>query len=659
MSPSQPKKNRSQANNPKRERPPRAHPRTQGGHLLDAASDVPDIRDRMYEPTLRTLAYPAIEALGKPTVLDQGRDGSCTGFALAAVINLLMAKAGREKGNARGTIQVSGRMLYQMAKLHDEWPGDDYEGSSLRGAIKGWHNTGVCRRELWPDNVPANQDTLDFRRAVDARNHTLGAYYRLRPSLPDFHAALNETGVLYVSAQIHQGWERADSKGVIKPDGAPLGRHAFAIVGYDKRGFWVQNSWGKSWGKNGLGLWTYEDWVQNMMDAWVVQLAMPTPQVFGLRPRMALAAGVEVEARRGPAPRRHEILGHFVYIDDGRFEEKGRYWSNADVVRETAEHVARSAKYDHLVIYAHGGLNGPEDSARRIFALKDGFRRNGVYPFHVMYDTGLAEETKDLVVKKFDFFKSRAAGFLDCVKELGERMAHNLADRADRILEGLTRRPGTLLWKEMKKDARVAFEGPADSPAGVETLRIFLEAFANGNGGVRPKKIHMAGHSTGGVLLAHLLEATRRLRTEFEIESVSLLAPACRVELFRDGYVPALKGGHGGARVRKLNVYNLTDELERADNVAGVYRKSLLYLVSNAFEEEEGAAIAGMERFKRRMPKIARLDVIYSRPDSSHAPCRSKSHGGFDNDPATMNDILKTILGRKPAKPFTTEELAY
>ena len=659
MSLSQPRKNRSQANNPKRKRATRAHSRTQGGHLLDAVPDVPDIRDRMYEPTLRTLAYPEIKAPDNLTILDQGQENSCTGFALAAVINLLMAKSGRRDESAGGAVQVSGRMLYQMAKLHDEWPGDGCEGSSLRGAIKGWHNTGVCRRELWPDNVPPDQDALDFKRALDARNHTLGAYYRLRSSLPDFHAALNETGVLYVSAQIHQGWERADAKGLIAPDGASLGGHAFAIVGYDERGFWIQNSWGKGWGKNGLGLWTYEDWVQDMMDAWVVQLAMPTPRVFGLRPRMALLPGVEVEARKGPAPRRHEILGHFVHIDDGRFKESGRYWSSADAVRETAEHVARSTKYDHLLIYAHGGLNSPEDCARRIYAMKDGFRRNGVYPFHVMYDTGLSEETRDLVLKKFHFFKGRSAGFADCLKDLGERMAERFADRIDRILEGLTRRPGTLLWNEMKKDARVAFEGPPDSPAGTETLRIFLEAFAGAGGGDRPKKIHMAGHSTGGVLLAHLLKTTRRLGIEFEIESLSLLAPACTVELFQDCCVPALKGGHGGARVKRLNVYNLTDKLERADTVAEVYRKSLLHLVSNAFEEEEGAAIAGMEKFKRRMPQNPGLRLIYSNPDSQGAPCRSKSHDGFDNDPATMNDILKTILGRKPAKPFTAEELAY
>ena len=37
----------------------------------------------------------------------------------------------------------------------------------------------------------------------------------------------------------------------------------------------------------------------------------------------------------------------------------------------------------------------------------------------------------------------------------------------------------------------------------------------------------------------------------------------------------------------------------------------------------------------------------------------STSHGGFDNDPATMNDVLKRILGKLPAAPFTKDNLDY
>ena len=41
------------------------------------------------------------------------------------------------------------------------------------------------------------------------------------------------------------------------------------------------------------------------------------------------------------------------------------------------------------------------------------------------------------------------------------------------------------------------------------------------------------------------------------------------------------------------------------------------------------------------------------------APCTSETHGGFDNDPATMNAVLSRILGKKPNPLFETRDLDY
>jgi len=97
-------------------------------------------------------------------------------------------------------------MLYEMAKKHDEWPGKDYAGSSCRGAIRGWKNMGVCPGGD-PNNASKNPDEwayktgdtrggLTVERARAARVNSLGAYYRLRPEISDYHAAINETGAI-------------------------------------------------------------------------------------------------------------------------------------------------------------------------------------------------------------------------------------------------------------------------------------------------------------------------------------------------------------------------------------------------------------------------------------------------------------------------------
>jgi pimeloyl-ACP methyl ester carboxylesterase len=606
--------------------------RASKSRTFDALPDVPDYRDRWYEPTLAPL-QPELLPPDKAHVLDQGMEGACTGFGLAAVVNHLLRGQGRKA-------TVSARMLYEMAKLHDEWKGEGYEGSSCRGAIKGWSHMGVCRESVWPYD-PRRVGHLTVVRAKDARAHTIGAYYRIRKNIVDMHAALNEAGAIYASANVHSGWTSPTTTGRIVHRKKIDGGHAFAIVGYNEEGFYVQNSWSKEWGKRGIALWSYEDWIENVTDAWVVQLALSTPKLYSRRTSSHASSSRSERASGGRVPRRDEIAGHFVHIDDGRFKESGRFWSTLEDIRETARLVAKSDKYSHLAIYAHGGLNSVKASANRIAAMRDTFKANGIYPFHFMYDTGLLEELKDVIFGKRADAEGRAGGFTDWTDRLIERAAH---------------RPGRALWREMKADASRAFTNR--SSPGTQTLEAFLGAFAGSK--ATPKQIHLVGHSTGGILHAHLVKALAALKAKLRIGSVSLLAPAATVDLFEETFLPSL--GRGAFGVDKVRVYNLTDEVERDDNVGKVYRKSLLYLVSRAFEEEPEAPLVGMQRYCKKLERHSKRLSFHYADGRSTTRDRTKSttHGGFDNDVATMNDVLKTILGKSSLRqPFTKESLQY
>ena len=55
-----------------------------------------------------------------------------------------------------------------------------------------------------------------------------------------------------------------------------LGGHAFALVGFNRVGFVVQNSWGLRWGNCGFGVMPYEEWVKYGTDAWVAALGVPS-----------------------------------------------------------------------------------------------------------------------------------------------------------------------------------------------------------------------------------------------------------------------------------------------------------------------------------------------------------------------------------------------
>lgn len=607
--------------------------------VLNAMRDVQDIRDRWYEPSLVALKK-VVDNRKFSVIRDQGEDGACTGFGLAAAIDILNSK------NNNPGFTASTRMLYDMAKRHDEWPGYRYSGSSCRGAIKGWKNMGVCSEKNWPYTSAKNSE-LTIARAKAARNNTLGAYYRLRPEVSDYHSALNEVDAIYVSADVHDGWwepkKRTGGKlALITPSSEISGGHAFCIVGYNDEGFLVQNSWGKNWGSAGFALWPYEDWLDNICDGWVFRLAVSTPSIFGITSRASSDKPVEFLER---APRRLEIAGHFAHFDDGVFKTKGDYWTTADDIQLTATKINdEPGKYQHLLVYAHGGLNSPKASATRIAKLKDGFMRNGIYPYHMMYDTGIAEEVKDAVLRAV---RGQTA------QNILTNLRDKLIEHTDNLIEDVVRKPVTPLWGEMKRDARLPWvHKSAAKPGDGETAIAMFAAALKGS----TTRLHLAGHSTGAVLLGHLLGALDALGEEQLVSSCSLMAPACTIDFYQEHYAPRLgKTAAGSVSLPALDIYNLVDELELDDQVAGVYRKSLLYLVSRALEREENKPLLGMEKYSSRLEAHKALKISYS--DGKKGNTRSTSHGGFDNDMHTMNNLLQRILGAAPKYPFTEKEM--
>ncbi len=481
--------------------------------------------------------------------------------------------------------------------------------------------------------------------AKEARETRLGAYLRLQPDISDYHAALNEVGVIYASAQIHSNWDTPES-GRIQPSGKPAGGHAFAIVGYDDKGFWVLNSWGPTWGQGGIAHWHYTDWATSVMDAWVLQLGVRAPEAFGAVPRVGPATTAGLFGFGDP--NRGDIIGHFVNIDDGRLVTDGKYGSptppeTQETVKRLASQQANGGKgFEHLVIYAHGGLNSLPDEAKRIATWKrnDIFGRNQLYNFHLMWGSGFIDEVFGRL--STSSVAGRAAGrFSDWLFEAGPG-----------------KEAGSYAWRNMKQDARVAFDASNDYDGGYKGLLPLLGGLDKAP--KRPK-LHLVGHSAGAIVLGNLLSALKRFKLgKIELGSIHLMAPACTVEFFKQHYEPYLKDKGGLKLQDKLYLYNLTNMLELADTVSAnfpllpSYSRSLLYLVSRAYEEKPETPIAGMQLFAKGIPAAARLSIDYA---ASGGKTASTTHGGFDNDAPTLTTIMSRILGKKVPAPPTIDEL--
>lgn len=622
--------------------------------IFNVVPDLPDYRDFTYTPPLIQVKAQKLPPEGL-VVLNQQAEGSCTGFGLASTINFL-------RGVESLSESVSPRMLYEMARKHDEWPGMKYEGSSCRGAIKGWYAMGVCSEAEWPYALE-QPGKLTVDRAKDARKTRVGAYYRINHRLADFHAALNEAGAVFVSASVHEGWNLRGTGSnspypVIekKPIDENRPGHAFAIVGYNQDGFIVQNSWGRSWGRVGFAVWSYEDWYENIRDAWVFRLSLSTPAIWQVSTRFKLDGSGAVDGMTAEKPIRSEIAGHFVHIDDGGFHDHGPYWSNLDDVRETVSLLAADGgeRYRHLLFYSHGGLNTPADSAKRTRGMKEVFKANGIYPFHLMYDTTLGEEVKDIILKKLKVSEGRVGA---------------LSDGSDYAIEKLLRGVGRAILREMKRGAELPF---AKGNAGWHLLREFLHFIQNTHKSIA---IHLVGHSTGAILLAYLLAAMKEEVPTQRVKTVTLMAPAATTSLFYSHFLPLIKTEKSSFGIDAMTVYNLTDNQERRDQLAGIYGKSLLYLVSRSFEDilggerkedtagkKFGARLLGMQRYSvpvdRRVGK--KIEFVYSGTPKAKSRCSATSHGTFDNDVLTMNDILLRILGTEsPTRLFNRQDLAY
>lgn len=601
---------------------------------LDALPDTVDFRDAIFVPTLiRVQAQTDLQAYRdlEIPVLDQGREGACTGFGLATVANYLL----RARGKDPTADEVSAWMLYTMAKRYDEWPGEDYEGSSARGAMKGWFKHGLCAYDLWKARDP--DPSLEEKRSADALARPLGAYFRVNhKDLVSMHAAINETGILFATAKVHEGWQRVTTGDEeIEYREGWIGGHAFAIVGYSRRGFWIQNSWGPRWGKGGIANLLYSDWLANGTDVWVASLGAP----------IDLVSPSATANMRADAPRSYESQ---IYADlrphvitsknDGILDDKGTYGlTPAGLERLLKDGMPKAMarwKKKRVLLFAHGGLVKQDAAIQAVSSNLAPLLASEVYPLSFIWRSDAWTTITNILREAIG--RRRDEGLL-------ERATDFLLDRLDDTLEVVARNlGGKALWDEMKENAEEASSEKNGS------AKLVAEHLIDLHKAGAIDEIHLVGHSAGSIFLAPII--TKLAAAKTPVTSVSLWAPACTMEIFDEVYQPAVESG----AISNFDLYTLDDLTERDDDCAGIYHKSLLYLVSNAFErlaripgvpKRDGEPLLGLAR-----NVTPRLDKFFNKKNRRWhvAPgetSNARHHGDFDNDKATLLSTLSRILG--------------
>ena len=389
-------------------------------------------------------------------------------------------------------------------------------------------------------------------------------------------------------------------------------------------------------------------WPDDPADAELPEHRMPREHVFALFGGDAARGGAGGAARLTPEMR-DELRPHVVNLTDGRLSDGGDYQTTeADVRVLFDEHLpaalerARAAGRPlQVVFYAHGGLVSEASGLEVAYShVRWWTERPDVFPIYLTWETGLLQTLAQLV--------------------RGQSRALDAAPRgrgADRVIEWALRLGlvGARAWGGMKGSAARASAPGGGARLVAERLRDFAGRYhqAFGAGEVR---LHAVGHSAGSVFHAHFVPTALDLGVP-AFASLHYLAPAIRTDTFLERIAPRL--GHG---IDHLSLFTMRKDYERADSVVGVYSKSLLYLVRNALERDRRTPILGLEDDLRADDRTRALfglggagsdtaEVVFSvtADEAGRSATRATTHGGFDNDPATMESVMRRVVGADDA----------
>lgn len=163
------------------------------------------------------------------TVLDQGQEGACVGFGWTA--ELLAEPFAPKKQPSFNDGNFIASKIYKRAQKIDEWPGEDYSGTSVLAGAK-----------------------------IMVEDGHIGEY-RWCFSIEDLRDAIITTGPVVIGVNWYEGMYMTLPNGFVKVEGELVGGHCLTVTGYDAVGkvFRWRNSWGMYYGFNGSAYITYED----------------------------------------------------------------------------------------------------------------------------------------------------------------------------------------------------------------------------------------------------------------------------------------------------------------------------------------------------------------------------------------------------------------
>lgn len=170
----------------------------------------------------------------------QGATPHCAGFSAANICESIIWK------NTGKIVQLDAHQIYAKAKELDGCP--DIEGSYPEYTLKAAIDLGTFPNKKFI--VKTFRKCLDLEETKKSLKHLVHKY--------DF---------LLGGFMIKENWYQCNSSNYVikKSSGKTIGGHAVCIVGYDKTGLIIANSWDKNWGAKGFAIVSWAEVQEDFM----------------------------------------------------------------------------------------------------------------------------------------------------------------------------------------------------------------------------------------------------------------------------------------------------------------------------------------------------------------------------------------------------------
>ena len=223
-------------------------------HSLNVPDLPPDERDWTVPPRPESEDISKLKSFtlrgSTVPVKSQGSIGSCVGHSGRVTYGFFPVFKKEEP---------SPMWIYKKGKFHDAFPGEEYSGTTIRGACKALQKEGCCFESFWP--YVSKEDTAPKEGAPeDAATKKIKAYYVIpAPSTFQIKEQIMK-GPLWASFRVHRHIYYTPKTGVIDTKkylaSDVVGGHAVSLVGWKEiegKLYWeFQNSWGWWFGDDGF-----------------------------------------------------------------------------------------------------------------------------------------------------------------------------------------------------------------------------------------------------------------------------------------------------------------------------------------------------------------------------------------------------------------------